>query len=403
MRSTDTPRARLAALAARRRAFYTADWERVTERNLRNVKAACVIAAMISLWFTPIARLVAPSWQPTVAHMALAPVALVLALCVVFAGKQLASRPRAAAAFCLAVEAVLLACVVLLDTVFSGGRPGILTQPVGIGLGVLIVTPWGLPLWVLGAADAAFIALSVTAKVPDIAAADAFSVCVGYVVAIAVAELALALRLQDFEARERYRELSERDALTGLLNRGALATFTSRLFAGAGGSAARGAGSSATLAPAQGVCVMMLDLDDFKQVNDQRGHDAGDDLLRLMGDILRTSFRTSDAVVRYGGDEFMVVAPGLTDEHVASAKVEHVCAELRERGSRLVDMRVSCSAGVVVAPQGAASFEELLREADQALYEVKGSSKGGYAYRVHAPHPPQAERRGNHGGGERIA
>ncbi|HIU05711.1 MAG TPA: diguanylate cyclase [Candidatus Coprousia avicola] len=400
MRRSDTLGSRYRRFCARRRRFFTEDYPRVIERNFRNVRAACLMACAIAALFTPVAALCVPAWHPSVAHYALAPIALVLYGLMSVASPRLATRPWAAAAACLVVEALLLVAIGLLDTVFAAGRVGVLTQPVGIGLGVLIATPWGLPLGVLGLTDALFVALSFATKPLAAAETDLFSVCVGFVVAIAVAQLALGLRLQDFDARERYRELSERDALTGLLNRGALAAAAARLIGSDAEQASGGRSGAHASAP---VSLIMVDIDAFKQVNDNYGHDAGDDLLRTMGDILQASFRATDAVGRFGGDEFMVIAPGLTDPAVARAKLARVQAAFGERGSHQVGAPVSCSCGVAVAPAGAASFERLFRAADEALYEVKRAGKGNVAVREYTEREPGEDRRRRGEGGEAVA
>lgn len=164
MRRSDTLGSRYRRFCARRRRFFTEDYPRVIERNFRNVRAACLMACAIAALFTPVAALSVPAWHPSVAHYALAPIALALYGLMRVASPRLATRPWAAAAACLVVEALLLVAIGLLDTVFAAGRVGVLTQPVGIGLGVLIATPWGLPLGVPGLTDALFVALSFATK-----------------------------------------------------------------------------------------------------------------------------------------------------------------------------------------------------------------------------------------------
>lgn len=164
MRRSDTLGSRYRRFCARRRRFFTEDYPRVIERNFRNVRVACLMACAIAALFTPVAALCVPAWHPSVAHYALAPIALALYGLMRVASPRLATRPWAAAVACLVVEALLLVAIGLLDTVFAAGRVGVLTQPVGIGLGVLITTPWGLPLGVLGLTDALFVALSFATK-----------------------------------------------------------------------------------------------------------------------------------------------------------------------------------------------------------------------------------------------
>jgi diguanylate cyclase (GGDEF)-like protein len=119
---------------------------------------------------------------------------------------------------------------------------------------------------------------------------------------------------------------------------------------------------------------MMLDLDDFKSVNDSYGHAAGDDLLRSVADRLRALVRESDTVARIGGDEFALVLPDVSD-HDAPVRIARKLADgfrttLTVEG---VHLRVGASVGVSVYPDDGTDGESLLRRADMNMYRRKGS------------------------------
>ncbi|MGY1716623.1 putative bifunctional diguanylate cyclase/phosphodiesterase [Geodermatophilus sp. SYSU D01106] len=149
------------------------------------------------------------------------------------------------------------------------------------------------------------------------------------------------------------------DPLTGLANRTLLLELTERLLAARPGP----------------VSVLFLDLDDFKDVNDTRGHAAGDQLLTAIAERLRASTRPSDAVARLGGDEFAVVVDGGAD--VAERVGERVLASLAEpvdAGGRPLSVHVSI--GVAdTATAGDRRPGTLLRNADLAMYRAKTLGK----------------------------
>ncbi|GEM_PF-2058173 len=121
----------------------------------------------------------------------------------------------------------------------------------------------------------------------------------------------------------------------------------------------------------------ICDLDDFKKVNDEFGHQAGDNVLKEFGKIVRQEFRRADFGGRYGGDEFLLVFPH-TAADGASECMRRVRAALEQATFQSVvkSYRVTCSAGVAqFAPQMAAP-DELIQLADQALYEAKRSGTG---------------------------
>ncbi len=142
------------------------------------------------------------------------------------------------------------------------------------------------------------------------------------------------------------------------------------------------------------LAVIMIDLDNFKPLNDTLGHKAGDDLLRFTGDLLRQSVREEDLAIRYGGDEFLLILPG------ASAGDAQVIAErtvrLFAQQTKLIPIqpRPSMSAGIAsFAAHRPASSQHLLEMADAALYAAKDAGKSQVAVYRHGCAPARATQR----------
>lgn len=152
------------------------------------------------------------------------------------------------------------------------------------------------------------------------------------------------------------------DPLTGLANRALFIDHVEQ--------------SVARLARAGGnLAVLFIDIDNFKQVNDSLGHSAGDTLLIAVSERLRSCVRPGDTVARLGGDEFAVAIDGFQDPAVADEVVQRIMVTLRE--PVLVDghdLPAAASVGIAYDSSGA-SAEELLRNADLAMYTAKGSGK----------------------------
>ena len=165
--------------------------------------------------------------------------------------------------------------------------------------------------------------------------------------------------------RDRLDRLAHRDALTGLLNRPGLA-------AGAGAAFSRVHSDGLT-------AVLVMDLDDFKPVNDTFGHGAGDAVLVGVGERLTEITRPTDVVARLGGDEFVVLLPELGDpavaETIASRIVDRLAEPMAINGQTVW---IGVSIGVVVSGDPSAELEDLLRRADAALYEAKAAGRNTF-------------------------
>jgi diguanylate cyclase (GGDEF)-like protein len=127
----------------------------------------------------------------------------------------------------------------------------------------------------------------------------------------------------------------------------------------------------------QDLSIVMLDLNDFKQFNDTYGHPVGDELLRLAGNLLRQGLRDTDIAARYGGDEFMVILPGVSAEQ--AERIARRTAALfaqQSRGIGSTRHRAGLSAGVASLGDSCPyNLAELVRLADGALYQAKRTGK----------------------------
>ncbi len=124
--------------------------------------------------------------------------------------------------------------------------------------------------------------------------------------------------------------------------------------------------------PTQSSCLIVIDLDNFKEINDKFGHPVGDKALIALTKTLRHGTRGTDIVARFGGDEFVVLLPG-TDLNLAKEMLASLLGEIREIAS-INGHRITCSAGLAEAKAGE-QFEEWFQRADDALFKAKRAGR----------------------------
>lgn len=154
------------------------------------------------------------------------------------------------------------------------------------------------------------------------------------------------------------------DALTGLWNR----TYTEEAVNGLLSQGAPGV-------------LLMIDMDNFKVINDSYGHIAGDRTLRMLADILRSVFNEGDILCRIGGDEFMVFARDITERSEISNRASRIISELTNKLEKCdFKTNTSVSIGIAKAPENGTEFLKLYNSADKALYYVKQNGKNSYHF-----------------------
>ncbi len=168
-----------------------------------------------------------------------------------------------------------------------------------------------------------------------------------------------AVSIENGTLLERTQELASRDPLTGLFNRRA---FSERV----------GAIVSRAVTLQSQFAYALIDVDDFKSLNDGKGHAHGDEILKDVAQTLLGTSRTEDVVGRYAGDEFVVLINNC-DADLARALVARLSANLRAR-----DLR--CSIGVALYPRDATGEHGLIEAADRALYNTKRGGKNGFSF-----------------------
>lgn len=170
------------------------------------------------------------------------------------------------------------------------------------------------------------------------------------------------------EAEEQVRHLANHDGLTGLSTMRLARDFLSKSL-----DRSRRNGSM--------TAVLFVDLDGFKAVNDDRGHDAGDRVLREVATRFLSCVRKSDTVARIGGDEFLVIVDDILESRGASGVADKIVGSLSSPVSiEGGDVRIGASIGIALFPADGDDPDALIKKADEAMYRVKKAGKNGFGF-----------------------
>lgn len=174
----------------------------------------------------------------------------------------------------------------------------------------------------------------------------------------------LAESINKLTHRDKALKAANEDPLTGLANRRYL---MQRL--------------EAMLESKQPVALIFMDLDGFKPINDEFGHDVGDEALRTIADRLNACVRENDVLCRLGGDEFVILFSGLTDRKALGERadkiIEMIGMPMWIDGNRV---RMGASLGIATSPEDAKDAEALINAADESMYAAKQGGKNAYRF-----------------------
>jgi diguanylate cyclase (GGDEF)-like protein len=240
--------------------------------------------------------------------------------------------------------------------------PFFFTFPLIVGGAALVVSP-RVTLALASAAALAYIVAIVPPGAGGVPPETVAVVGINITALVLLAYVAMVIAREQRRARDAAIRLSTIDPLTGLFNR----TF---FFAAVEREIARSARSG------RGFCLLMMDLDELKQINDRHGHFFGDRVLRGVGEVIRAGGRRIDTSARYGGDEFVVLLPETdpTGAYVLAEKIRLGVADLRVDVAGTL-IQPSVSIGVVSYPDDGRTSDELMITADSSMYHSKRAGK----------------------------
>ncbi|WP_026666337.1 diguanylate cyclase [Butyrivibrio sp. FC2001] len=331
----------------------------IRESNKYSLRKACMYISMVTIAMIFIAKLVVPDFRISLAHLLLCPFLGLYYLINLYTRNKAIKSTTVSDIICLSFYFMLFIIFIFRDMTSDPGN-----QSIWFPLFLMVFpTVYIARMYKYGLFGILLVAIFCTAsyycKPYNVFLRDVYVAFASYIPSMLCAQIILVSRAKEGLAIAELTKISTIDKLTFLLNKGALLSSINNFFD------RRKPGEPC------GMCV--IDVDNFKQVNDNFGHNVGDLLLSNLGDLLRKNFRSSDYIGRFGGDEFMVFMPGI-------ARLDLVEMRCRSLQMMLMDLdlgtgtKFTLSIGAII-DTGDHPMGEVFRMADDALYQSKVMGK----------------------------
>lgn len=344
-----------------RRTFFRDESASNCSSNLKLLIAANVTAILFLIAFILVTPLIISSWHPTPYHLAFLP-----ALLICFAASLIYYRGhrnggRGASLLCILLSIILLTFSVLLDTIGSAGAPAIFVPMMYVIIPVVFTLPFHISYGMIAITEIAYAFMLSTYKNNMTGRYDLFGSIVALACSLIIANIITMLRVRDYMLQVEYKYRSMTDGLTNILNKEAIFDALRKYFQ--------------AYNPHTTCALIIMDLDNFKTLNDTKGHAAGDVLLKEIGRLLTETFRRLDIIGRFGGDEFVILLKETADPLLIRNKYTMIQERLKQLMQEQLDIPVTASFGSVYAEDQTVDAHLLFQQADTALYEAKREKK----------------------------
>lgn len=344
---------------ARKLYFHNAGDE-ITEYNLQLLRIISSVATFLILFLILLTPFIVRNWHPTFQHILFIPSTALFMIISYYYGQKKEISQKVVDSLCLSFCIVVIGFVISIDIFPCIYSPSSFMQIIIIVLPVIFIFKFRIIYTVVLVFEIIYAILLYYYKSEIMFQNDLFNSIVGIIIFFILEWMITEFRVESYNIRNKYQQLSTFDALTGVMNKN---------------NCEREINEYLNRQKDNERCsLIIIDIDNYKTVNDRLGHQVGDVVLERVGRLLIHSFDTSDIIGRIGGDEFAVLMDSVTDKNILKKKCELLYSKV-ESISEAVNFNISFSIGVAIQGDAKVTFEEMFRSADDALYEAKSFGK----------------------------
>lgn len=340
----------------------------ISETNLYVLQRVSLVTIGLLIVISLLTPIFFRGWRLSEVYILLFPVMLLFVIFSFAYSKKENKSYRVIQRMCLLFCIVLFSFIIVIDVLASRNGPSSYFGLIVVVIPIIFIFEAKKIYPVILGAVVIYIIMVLNIKTGMNAKVDSFNAIVAFLFSIVTGFVVTRIRLEDKNAKLKYKEMSTIDALTGVLNKMSCEKSIMEYL------------KSREISVGCGLIVM--DIDNFKKINDELGHQTGDYVLEKMGLLLSHSFRATDIVGRIGGDEFLILARNVENYEILEKKCTQLQKDIQDQMKSIIPWQISMSLGIVILPKQYVSFEKAFQMADDALYEAKSFGKGRYILQV---------------------
>lgn len=346
------------------RRYFSQAEEEIRVTNLRLLTYASVLEVIFLVFFICFTPFLFRYWRPTLPYFLFLGFALLTMTAVLILRNSPKITSRLTNLLCSLFYTATLAGCLVIDIFPNTSVHSTYFAVIMVTLPAILVLPFWIEFPITLVMEILFTAIDLSCKEPVIAKQDAYQSLVAFLCSLVVMFIVVSLHAREGLLKYHYIRKGTIDPLTHISNRGECE--------------ARIRDALRLRQPGDQPCaLLMFDIDGFKQINDQHGHQTGDHVLEQVGYILGTGFRGDDIAGRIGGDEFMVLLKAIRDDKSLRELASRIENSISSLTTESAQFRISCSLGIARL-KGSASYEDMYHAADTAMYVAKRAGAGKY-------------------------
>ncbi|MBC8559449.1 GGDEF domain-containing protein [Fumia xinanensis] len=355
---------KLKALIRESSDYLQQDEALICEQNLGSLKTVTVVYTLILSAYTILAFTFFQSQVLNFIYLICLAVQYSVDGLIFYLLRKKAMKAREVQHLCSCMSIMIASFVILVSIFPFPERPAIFFAPVLVGISVIFILSFHRQVILLSCYMAVYCVLVICFKAQNAVRYDIWAAIPSYAISVVCAYNIAVLRLRDYRSRLRFQQLSIIDKPTGVFNKATTEELCDIYLK--------------HLDKNSRCALIILDMDNFKDINDSYGHLEGDRVLSKIGTILQDNFHKDDVVGRIGGDEFLVLMKGIKDREAAVRRGHELITKANAAFPAFSRPQISCSLGIAVSEAGN-DYPTLFQKADEALYEAKKRGKSQWA------------------------